>query len=279
MQIINLSKLGLGTVQFGLNYGISNKDGQTTEAEVASILNYAKGKKINLLDTASAYGASELVLGHNNLEDFNIVSKFIFRENEGILSEQFHRSKEKLNVESLYGYLAHRVSDVLNNPWLWDEMQTLKEEQQVKKVGFSFNEVKELEKILSLGIMPDIIQVPYNFLDNRFDWYMELLKEKGCEIHTRSAFLQGIFFTDYEKLNPFFDELKPIIKELQNVDNLPGLLIKYCTDKPFIDRVIVGVNSLKQLEYNLKDMPENSCLPFPPSSINESLLIPSKWPK
>jgi aryl-alcohol dehydrogenase-like predicted oxidoreductase len=272
-------KIGLGTVQFGIPYGISNKSGQTSVAEVTSILNYAKEKGIDVLDTASAYGTSEEVLGQNNLEYFNIVSKFLIQTNEQNISTQLHASLRLLNINSLYGYLAHRALDVVNNPELWDELNKFKEKGFIKKIGFSFNEINEMEAVLAAGFTPDIIQIPFNYLDNRFQTYMLDLKSKGCEIHTRSPFLQGLFFSDTSDLNPFFDEIKPILTQLQEYGNeLPGMLLKHCIEKPFVDKVIFGVNTLAQLQENIKSMMNAKNLPLNERKVNESILIPSKWP-
>jgi aryl-alcohol dehydrogenase-like predicted oxidoreductase len=272
-------KIGLGTVQFGIPYGISNKSGQTSVAEVTSILNYAKEKGIDVLDTASAYGTSEEVLGQNNLEYFNIVSKFLIQNNEQNISTQLHASLKLLNINSLYGYLAHRALDVVNNPELWDELNKFKEKGFIKKIGFSFNEINEMEAVLAAGFTPDIIQIPFNYLDNRFQTYMIDLKSKGCEIHTRSPFLQGLFFSDTSDLNPFFDEIKPILTQLQEYGNeLPGMLLKHCIEKPFVDKVIFGVNTLAQLQENIKSMMNAKNLPLNERKVNESILIPSKWP-
>jgi aryl-alcohol dehydrogenase-like predicted oxidoreductase len=272
-------KIGLGTVQFGIPYGISNKSGQTSVAEVTSILNYAKEKGIDVLDTASAYGTSEEVLGQNNLEYFNIVSKFLIQNNEQNISTQLHASLKLLNINSLYGYLAHRALDVVNNPELWDELNKFKEKGFIKKIGFSFNEINEMEAVLAAGFTPDIIQIPFNYLDNRFQTYMLDLKSKGCEIHTRSPFLQGLFFSDTSDLNPFFDEIKPILTQLQEYGNeLPGMLLKHCIEKPFVDKVIFGVNTLAQLQENIKSMMNAKNLPLNERKVNESILIPSKWP-
>jgi uncharacterized protein len=59
MNIIN--KIVLGTVQFGLDYGINNKNGKIKFAEVNSILNFAWENGIRLLDSAYRYGDSEEV--------------------------------------------------------------------------------------------------------------------------------------------------------------------------------------------------------------------------
>ena len=71
-----INKIGLGTVQFGLPYGINNTYGQTQEVEVKVILQIASKNGITILDTAHAYGNCETILGKQDLNKFNIVSKF-----------------------------------------------------------------------------------------------------------------------------------------------------------------------------------------------------------
>jgi len=274
------SKIGIGTVQFGIPYGISNKHGQTPEAEVKLILNYAKEDGIDVLDTASAYGNSEKVLGKNDLSAFKITSKFLLQNDQCSISQQLKESLQNLNVNSLYGYMAHRPMEVVDNPGLWDQLIQLKEQGSIKKIGFSFNEVYEIENILTLELIPDIIQVPYNYFDNRFEPYIIELKKLGCEIHARSPFLQGLFFTDTQALSDYFSDVKPIIEKLQKLgDNLSGMLLKYCTEKPFIDKVIFGVNTLYQLKENVKGIAHAGILPLNTKRISNLILIPSKWPK
>lgn len=276
-----LSKIGLGTVQFGLPYGISNNHGQTSELEVSSILNLAVEAGIDTIDTANAYGSSEKVLGQNNIADFKIISKFLRPNTDQNISDILNESLKNLNVSVLYGYMAHRPMDVVQNPKLWDELNELKQNGTIEKTGFSFNEVFEIEEVLKLGFQPDIIQVPFNYLDNRFEPYMIELQKNGCEIHTRSTFLQGLFFMEINKLNSFFDEIKHILLALQQTtDDLPSTLLQFCINKPFIDKVIFGVNTLDQFKCNIEGISrEQMTLPSNTRKINESILIPSKWPK
>jgi aryl-alcohol dehydrogenase-like predicted oxidoreductase len=277
----SISKIGLGTVQFGTLYGISNKYGQTSELEVSLILKDAQEVGIDTLDTANAYGTSEKVLGQNNITDFKIISKFLRQQPSQTISDILNESLTNLNVAALYGYMAHRPMDVVQNPKLWDELNVLKQNGTIQKIGFSFNEIFEIEEILKLGFNPDIIQIPYNYLDNRFEIYMQELKSKGCEIHTRSAFLQGLFFVDLNRLNSFFDEIKPIIEDLQKtIEDLPTALLQFCINKPFIDKVIFGVNTIEQFKSNIQGISKNQTpLASNTKKINESILIPSKWTK
>lgn len=275
-----VQKIGLGTVQFGIPYGISNNSGQTSPAEVTRILEIAKANAIQVLDTASAYGNSEKILGQNDLSSFKIVSKFMPPKNGAMISEQLQKSLADLGVPALYGYLAHRPADLAENLHQWDELISLKEKGKIQKIGFSMYKPEELDKLLDQNIVPDIIQAPFNYFDRRFRDSMISLKQDGCEIHTRSAFLQGLFFMDISKLDSFFDEVAPLIEHLQkNSKNLPGALLNFVLDQPFVDRVIIGVENSQQFIENLKSIPMLEPLPDLEQKISESILIPSNWPK
>lgn len=278
--MIDKKKIGLGTVQFGLNYGISNKSGRTSPHEVKNILNLASQEKIDVLDCASAYGSAEEVLGRNNLEGFKVVSKFISPGKGEKVLVQLRQSLQNLKSSTLYAYLAHRPQDLLDHPEQWEELKQFKEEGTVAKIGFSLNEPSELHRLLNKGFEPDLIQVPYNYLDRRFEHELIGLKAKGCEVHTRSAFLQGLFFVNPDDLDVFFDQVKPVISELQkNGKVLPGQLLKFVIEKPFVDRVVMGIETEKQLYENLNLLEIASSLPEMNQMISEKILIPSKWPQ
>jgi aryl-alcohol dehydrogenase-like predicted oxidoreductase len=274
-------KVGIGSVQFGIPYGVSNNHGQTTSEEVTKILNYANKSGIKFIDTASAYGNAEEVLGFNDLNNFKIISKFMPQEENNSISFQLKTSLKKLNVDSLYGYLAHRPLSLLDNQKQWEELLVLKQENKVRKIGFSLNEPSELVLLLNNGMIPDLIQVPYNYFDNRFKDILIDVKAKGCEIHTRSTFLQGLFFTDVKKLPSYFDDVKKNINELQiNLsDNLSGALLKHVLSLDFIDVVIMGVENVIQLKINLKDIDSAEVLTSKEFNFSQSILMPSNWPK
>ncbi|MBC7757325.1 MAG: aldo/keto reductase, partial [Phormidesmis sp. FL-bin-119] len=98
----------LGTVQFGLNYGISNDKGQTTKMEIGNILSKSLQFGVDMLDTASAYGESEKSIGKHISRSFKIISKFPGSVKcSDDIKASLNESLLNLNVESLYGYLAH----------------------------------------------------------------------------------------------------------------------------------------------------------------------------
>ncbi len=275
------SKIGLGSVQFGIPYGVSNYEGQTSSEEVKKILNYANKIGIPVIDTASAYGNAEEVLGRNDLNSFKIISKFMPQEVGESISVQLEKSLENLKIDSLYGYLAHRPLSLINNQSQWEELLMLKQENRIKKIGFSLNEPGELDLLLKKGMIPDLIQVPYNYFDNRFKEILINLKEEGCEIHTRSAFLQGLFFTDVQKLPSYFDQFKKNIRDLQIQfeDNLSSVLLKYVLSLEFIDVVIIGVENKEQLKDNLANVENSELLPQKEFNFSPNVIMPSNWPK
>lgn len=274
------NKLGLGTVQFGLPYGINNTNGQTSAEEVSRILQSATEHGIHLLDTASAYGNAEAVLGKNDLTRFAVVSKYITPSPGKSIEQQLQQSLADLQVEKLYGYLAHRPAEILSDTTQWKILKDLQQKGKIEKIGFSLNTTEELAALVSKDFIPDLIQAPYNYFDNRFENLMKRLKDRGCEIHTRSAFLQGLFFKDVYTLPSFFDVVKPVIKRVQQqTHNISGALLHFVVAKPFIDKVIIGVENAEQLLINIRDMKLGIELDKNTINIPEQILMPSNWPK
>lgn len=278
-----VNKIGLGTVQFGLDYGISNDSGITSSVEIHNILEYARDNKIELVDTAFSYGTSEECLGEHNLEKLKIVSKFP-RIEGGSIKIFFEQSISRMKISNLYGYLAHSGQNLINNPSLWNDLVELKESGKVEKIGYSLYKPKELEQLLALGMKPDLIQIPFNILDNRFEQFFGELKGMGTEIHTRSCFLQGLFFLDPKELNPFFNPAKRFLIEfhekIKSVDDKISYLINYAASFEAVDKVILGVNNVSQLNQNFTSLSErvNHFNLELTDKIPEDILLPSKWP-
>ena len=284
MSISIKSKVALGTVQFGLDYGISNNLGKTKEKEVSKILDLANRNDICLLDTAQAYGSSEEALGKFHQNRFKIVTKLdsnLLAKDS--VSSLINTSLKKLKVKSIYGVLFHSLSNSSYDQEVFQQLVNLKDKEIIKKVGFSAYTPVELEIFINKFGNPDILQIPYNIVDRRFEKMIFLLHKEGVEIHSRSTFLQGLFFMDSSKLSSHFNKIKPFIKTLKtkfkNSDELAGFLLKDVLNKHFIDKVIIGVNNLVQLSSILDNLNTTSedinSIPL----IDETILNPSQWPK
>jgi aryl-alcohol dehydrogenase-like predicted oxidoreductase len=275
------SKIGIGSVQFGMSYGISNSDGQTSDEEVLKILDLASNYGITTIDTASSYGNSESVLGKYSGNKFDVISKFMPSLNALTVIQQFEKSIHDLKTKGLYAYLAHRPLELITNRQDWEEIKSLKSENRIQKIGFSLNEPSDYYELLEANIIPDIVQVPFNYFDSRFKQVLTELKENGCEVHTRSTFLQGLFFMDTSQLSSFFNPCLSELDFLQNThkENLSASLLKHVLDQTFIDKVIIGIESAQQLQDNIEGLNNAHELHVRATKYDDTLVMPMHWPK
>ncbi|MHA8095473.1 aldo/keto reductase [Aquirufa lenticrescens] len=278
--MLDFSRIGIGSVQFGLDYGISNKNGKPSQKEIALILDSASDLGINLIDTANSYGNSEIIIGRFNNARFDCVTKFLPELSNGSIEYQLNQSLNNLKSKSLYGLLAHRPYDLVQNPLQWDKLNELKKKGKVKKIGFSFSSPEEFYEISAKSFLPDIVQLPYNYFDNRFENIIKDLKSSGCEIHSRSTFMQGLFFMNVEDLPTFFDEVKPAIRLLQETykGTVASVLLKYVLNNKNIDKIVVGVQSKFELEQMVHSIDISSKLNRLEFTVDNSILQPSLWP-
>lgn len=275
-----MNKLVLGTVQFGLQYGV-NSAGRPSEEVVKNILEEAAKGGITTLDTSSAYGNSEQILGEcvTHSENFKIVSKY--PKSETAVEEMFNCSLNRLRVIHLYGYLLHHFEVYKNNPKIWEDFVALKESGKVQKIGFSLYSPEELELILKEGSPFDLIQIPFNIFDRKFLPYMKELHENGVEIHVRSTFLQGLFFKDRNALPEKLQPLKKYLLQLDDFSKKTGLSISeitlnYNLQNPYIDGVLIGVDNVAQLQTNLASIKEVP-IDFEIEIKEQDLLNPVNW--
>jgi uncharacterized protein len=254
-----VAKIILGTVQFGLNYGINNAIGKPTVQQIFEILSLAKSENIDILDTAEDYGDAIQIIGqyHAANPPFKIISKFNNTTNVSV-EEIVTNSLTKLNIKALDALLFHRFSDFLNNQ-NFAEMQALKVKKLVNKIGVSVYTNSQFEIAIDNPAI-DIIQLPFNLLDNysQRGTLLKLAKKKNKEIHIRSVFLQGLFFKDRnsfsEKLKPLLPYLNTIEKILQETEiTISQLALQYALSIKEIDYVLVGVDNKEQLAKNISD--------------------------
>lgn len=279
----------LGTVQFGLDYGISNSSGKTKMDEAFRILSLASEKQITILDTAFAYGDSQDVIGQYHKETghfFSINSKFRVDEKISI-SDQLHRTLEKLQVDCLETYFYHRCAD-LDSSVIHKELSSLKSKGYIKKIGVSIYTNSEFTRAIETKNI-DVIQIPFNLLDNfsKRGPLIKLGKKQGKEIQCRSVFLQGLFFMEsstlplnLKDLIPYIDRLKKLAQKL-NV-SIGEMALNYSLTQPLIDNVLIGVNTREQLASNLAiselEMPVHIVQEIDNIDVKEiGLLNPQNW--
>ena len=288
-----MSKITLGTVQFGIDYGINSENGQVQPEEVRSILNYAHSQNIDLLDTAPAYGNSEKVLGVTNVQNFKVVTKTrhfesfeIKNTDVKLLNNDFHHSLKDLKQHSVYGVLIHDADDLLKPgaEKLFDKLQELKQAEKIVKIGVSVYDHSQLQSILD-NFAIDLVQLPFNILDRRMidSGMFSTLRSKGVEVHARSVFLQGLLLmteqSRHEKFNRW-SGLWKIWHEWLNDNQITALeaTIRYAISMPEISKVLVGVDNKDQLKEII--IASNGILPNIPTELHTNdinLLNPSNW--
>jgi uncharacterized protein len=258
MQAIN--KIILGTVQFGLSYGINNNAGKPSYEVVTKILDKAFDFGISTLDTAAAYGDAIDIIGKYHSERdhrFAIVNKFHVDNNDFNLESIVQHNLQRLHIKSYQAYLFHSFSDYLIHKNLIQDLQKEIERGRVERIGVSVYTNEELEALLTEpGI--DLIQLPYNLLDNNSlrGNYLKQAKQKGILLHTRSVFLQGLFFKPADFFPTILQPLIPHIKRLEAIakeagTNIAALALQYVLQNILIDGVLIGVDSLNQLQNNI----------------------------
>jgi len=257
-------KLAVGTVQFGLNYGISNKEGKTPFEEVVKIMKYAESVGIEILDTAAAYGESEKVIGEatKNHKKFKIITKIPPFQSDKISDKEVQQletiiqnSLNKLKRDKVYGIMFHNVNDLFkkNGERLYYKLIELKSMNLVEKIGFSVYDGEEIDRLCELFSF-DIIQLPINVLDQRLlkSGHLAKLKEVGVEVYARSIFLQGLLLMDLENVPKYFETIIPLLREYhemlhKNDMTLLDGAIDFVKSISEIDYFVVGVNNLEQL--------------------------------
>lgn len=284
-------------MQFGLAYGVTNERGRVPEPEAGRIVETAIAAGVDLFDTAAAYGDSESVLGralgpHSGVR---IVSKLpaIAADSIGAAEVEWCRaavdgSLARLRRASLDTLLLHRPDDLrkAGADRLAALLMELKRSGVVGKIGVSAYDSAQIEfarTALPLGV----VQVPVNLLDQRLlqDGTLQRLKLGRIEIHARSAFLQGALLANPERLPRHFaryrDQLRAVAAAAEGAGlSRLSLCLRFVLTQPLVDRVIVGVTSVGELQQIVEAAKDPAALPDDLAKLacgDPNLINPSLW--
>lgn len=284
-------KIALGTVQFGLVYGVANQAGRVQLEDAKNILGLAAAHGVDTLDTAIDYGDSERTLGQTGVDGWNVVTKLPAVPQDcadvaGWVNTQIAGSLNRLGVSQLHGVLLHRPVQLLgeNGKQLLDALQHLKAKGITQKIGVSVYGPEELDMLV--GAIPfDLVQAPLNILDRRLvaSGWTKKLKDQGTELHVRSAFLQGLLLMQAEQLPEKFTRYSSIWSEWKRWLGDTGITplqacLGYVLGVEEVDKVVVGVDSVKQLKEILaaSDLRLQN-LPNWQQPIDTDLINPGRW--
>ena len=251
-------KLVLGTAQFGFDYGILNQNGKMSLNDTNLILNSMKNNKIKFIDTASSYDHSEEILGNYGMQNFKVITKFLFygADYGNLLSwinNEISKSKKKLKVDKFYAILIHDFDNLPKDKinLIFETLNKIKNE--FFKIGISTYKFEEnIEIITKLPI--DIIQTNYNIFDRRLENFeIKKIFNPNIEIFARSIFLQGILVNEQSKLPKHFNKFSEILKnwhdflKTNNYDPI-DYCINFVLSNNSIDKIVIGVDDFKQFK-------------------------------
>lgn len=284
-------RLALGTVQFGLAYGVANQRGQVGFLEAQRIIELARSNGVDTLDTAIAYGESESTLGKLDLRGFNLITKLPALPHEckdtaGWVESQLAGALERLNVPRVHGLMLHRPGQLLEKEGqtLYRALEAMKNQGLVECIGLSIYDPLELNQLL-FEMSFDLVQAPFNLLDRRLidTGWLERLQASGTRLHVRSVFMQGLLLMAASERPPKFSRWNSLWisfdrwLEDENLTPLQACL-RYAQSFDEIDRLVVGVESAEQLREIIEEsfggalvLPENI------HTSDVDLLDPSRW--
>ncbi len=287
-------ELCLGTVQFGMQYGIAS-GGRPQLEEAEAMLEYAAEQGITTIDTASAYGEAEKIVGgfiqKFGREKLTIITKLrpglLYaaepKDYYKTIKQSLRESLRTLGLEYVDACLFHNAEYAQNEAAL-EALAKLKTDRLATKTGVSIYIPSEFEAAMHSPYV-DLIQIPYNILDRRLDG---LLKKCRQEIHARSAFLQGLLLMDEQDVPQKLWDVKPYLHALDafcernNVSRMQVLLGFVKTQKK-IDRVVFGVDNIAQMKQVkdafdsfvdpalLKDLADQFTV------VDDRIIMPSLW--
>lgn len=272
---INVSKMTLGTVQLGMNYGVNNKNGMPTEEESFAILDAAYEGGVTILDTSDDYGKSEEVIGKylqmNPDKHFDICTKFRVTEETSkdiyaSLKDFAIKSAKKLSIERIPIFMSHTEKNFLDyGDRLIEALNELKKEGLIINAGISLSNKDALEPIMESGGF-EAIQLPMNILDNEpiRNGLIKRVSDSGIAVFVRSVYLQGIFFKKREDLlvqDPERPELNqkilPVIEKIGEIAAEEGisvaqLAVSFIKDSCGVDSLVMGSETPEQVAENIK---------------------------
>lgn len=283
--------LALGTVQFGLAYGVANRSGQTPVDEARAILQRARAHGIDTLDTAIAYGDSECRLGEIGVGHWRVVTKApavpdSCADAGAWLHDCVRGSLDRLRVPRLGGLLLHRSRDLLGPQGvaIYRAMREVKERGLAEKIGVSVYGPEELDALCPQFAF-DLVQAPFNIVDRRLatSGWLTRLEQCGTEVHVRSAFLQGLLLMKSGDRPARFSRWQTLWHDWQrwlDETNLTPLqaCLGFALSQPGIGRVVVGVDRDQQFAEILQSLDTGRVAPPDTlSNVDPELINPLSW--
>jgi len=296
-----LSRLMLGTVQFGMPYGVANRTGQPSYDDVRKIVAAAVAGGVNCFDTAAAYGTSEEVLGRV-LHELNIADKVIVvtkirpltpeeladhKLAAKAIEDSVEESLRRLQMEHLPIVLFHREIDAA----YVDVLSQLQTRGLIEHFGVSCdNQPGPAAQFVNDGHV-SALQIPANILDHRHprSGIFSKCQSHDVAVFIRSVYLQGLLVMPEDRIPAALHAVVPARRTLQTIAAAAGLTLaelslRYMLSQPGVTSVLTGVETVTQVHDNLAMFSRGklsddilSAIDLASIELSETLLTPAKW--
>lgn len=251
-------ELALGTVQFGIGYGIAGRSDPVSEADTRQILAFAHERGIRRLDTAPAYGDIEQrLLACVEGRDFEIVSK-VAAIPAGLDTDaacafvraSIAQSLSRLG-ERLRGVIFHNEADVAGEraAAIWRVAAAVARDAGIA-IGVSRYGLDDLAFDADAPRV-EMMQVAGNAFDQRIAAWQAPAPQP--EVSLRSAFLQGVLLMNAEAAERKLPAAVPAVRrwiDWCRAHDLPQLRAALSIVKGFdpVRYCLIGVDTLDQLK-------------------------------
>lgn len=244
----------LGTVQFGVPYGITNANGQPTRDESFAVLDAAWESGVTILDSAQLYGEANTIIASyhaNRPHRFKVINKVLrYHEDAEAVYEYLQRERDRLLIDEFECVMFHSPASI-DHQVPDNFFMKLSALGLARQSGLSFDKPEEFS-FLQDRFAFDIVQLPSNPINQRFipDDFINSLAESGINIHVRSAFLQGLLISGIA-LPPYLKRLAVYIDRMSRDVRDRGLTMLcacflYHLQKGLIDQIVVGAQNVAQ---------------------------------
>lgn len=258
----------LGTVQFGMPYGLGVARDGIDEPSVHTILDEAWARGIRCLDTARGYGEAEARIGrwlrkHAPTRRPFVVSKFprlTAVESASAVEQALDLSRRDLGLERIDLYLAHRGADLLR-PGVADALRTAVAAGKIGAFGASIYGPEEAAGLLEIQGLA-ALQLPLSLANTAAaeSGLLGAAARRGVAVFARSVFLQGLLLSDPRTLDPFFSGACAALGRLEDLARKAGttraaLAMAAVSALPAVASIVIGVDSAAQLVETLAAHP------------------------
>lgn len=287
------ARIALGTAQFGLDYGVTNRTGRMSEARARAVLARARELGIGWLDTAAAYGSAEAILGRlaGAQSGFRLCTKVVCAADAadpvGQAQRQFDDSLRRLARGSVDVLLVHDARQLLGTEGaaLYRWLAQQREAGRALAIGASVYDGTQA-LALTERYRLDWIQLPLNVLDQRSlrDGTLARLASRGVSIQARSVLLQGLLLADPDRLPAAFAAARAPLARLQAAAAASGvsalaLALGFVAGVAEVGLIVLGVESPAQLDECVRALAAPAEASWRELACDDPAVVdPRRWP-